>query len=94
MASVKNLKKDVDFIIDEVIGDCMLYLHFNQGKNIDQIESVLKQTVDLRNGLYTRINHPEGKGDAKQTRAHYKAIVNDLLTKANDLFEQISKLAK
>lgn len=94
MASIKNLKKDVDFIIDEVIGDCMLYLHFNQGKNIDEIESVLKQTVDLRNGLYSRINHPQGKNDVKQTKAHFKAIVNDLLTNANGLFEQISKLAK
>ena len=94
MASIKNLKKDVDFIIDEVIGDCMLYLYFNRGKNIDEIESVLKQTVELRNGLYGRINHPQGKGDTRQTKAHYKAIVNDLLTMANGLFEQISKLAK
>ena len=52
MASIRNLKKDVDFLVDEVIGDCMLYLHFNKGKNIDEIESVLKQTVDLRNDLY------------------------------------------
>ena len=94
MASIKNLKKDVDFLVDEVIGDCMLYLHFNQGKNIDEIESVLKQTVDLRNGLYGKINHPEGKGDAKQTKAHFKAVAKDLLTGVNDLFEQISKLAK
>ena len=94
MASIRNLKKDVDFLVDEVIGDCMLYLHFNKGKNIDEIEAVLKQTVDLRNGLYDRINHPEGKGDAKQTKTHYKAVVKDLLTGVNDLFEQISKLTK
>lgn len=94
MASIRNLKKDVDFLIDEVIGDCMLYLHFNQGKNKDEIESVLMQSVDLRNGLYTRINHPEGKSDAKQVKLHYKNVVKDLLMGVNGLFEQISKLAK
>lgn len=94
MASIRDLKKDVDFLVDEVIGDCMLYLHFNKGKNIDEIESVLKQTVELRNGLYYRINHPDGKGDAKKIKTHYRAIGNDLLAGINGLFEQISKLAK
>ncbi len=93
MASIRNLKKDVDFLIDEVIWDCILYTQFNKSKNIDEVEKILTQAVDLRNGLYDRINHPAIESP-KQTKAYYKNIMKDLLTGMDGLFQQISKLAK
>lgn len=94
MASIRNIKKDVDFLISEVIGDCWVYMHFNPGKKLDEVEIVLTKATELRNDLYSRINHPENKKDAKAVKGHYRAISKDLLEGVNGLFEQISSLAK
>lgn len=94
MANIRNLKKDIDYLVDELTLDCFLYLRFNANKHYEKIEEILNKAVDLRNSLFDRVNNPDGKHDAKLVKKHYQSIRKELLAGIHDLFEQISRLPK
>ncbi len=90
MANLRVVKKDIDFLLTEVISDCWAFIYTNPDKKSEEAIEVISDAVELRNNLYTRVNHPD-KGSVK---ASYKAINQDLLKGADGLFVRISKLAK
>lgn len=94
MASVRNLKKDVNYLIGEVIEDIQAYLYLNSSKNEEKATALIEEAVELWNNLYERINHPNGKDDKKLVKKHYKAIRKDLMESCDKLFEKLSNVGK
>ncbi|MDR1129774.1 MAG: hypothetical protein LBK96_02185 [Prevotellaceae bacterium] len=92
MASVKNLKKDIAFLVGEVISDSQLFIMLNPKQNPDAAYSIIEDAVEMYNVMYQRANHPDGKDNPKLVRQHYKALYDDLLKQTHSLFERISKL--
>jgi hypothetical protein len=89
MASIRNIKKDIDYLISEVISDCCTFMALYPEKKQEEALALINDALDLRNTLIVRVNHPEGK-----TKAHYRAIFNDLLKGVDDSFQKISALTK
>lgn len=94
MASIKHLKKDIDYIVSEIISDCYIYLYFNNNKNEKEIVDIITKSVELRNDLFNRTNNPNKNADKKAFREHYKLIYKDLLENSDNLFGQLSLLSK
>lgn len=94
MASIRELKKDIDFLIFEVISDCFVYAGLHPGKKTDEVSGIVNSAVSLRNDLIMRVNSPEGKGESKAVRAHFKKINKDLMEGVDKLFDQLSLLSK
>lgn len=91
MASIRRLKKDIDYLTFAVIDDCIACLAM--GKNIDDISNVVQQSVDSRNALRRRVN--AGKTIEKSAkRAHYDSIFKDLLETVDSTCKQLSELVK
>ena len=90
MANLRTIKKDIDFLIEEVISDCYLFLNFHPNKKAKEVEAILLEAVNLRNDLYDRVNTPP-KDKVKQ---HYVQISKDLLEGADKLFGKVSELGK
>jgi len=90
MANLRVIKKDIDFLITEVISDCWVFLYMNDGKKKDEVVGVINEAVDLRNSLYGRVNNP----DKENIKKHYKSISADLFTGVDALFQKISKIAE
>ena len=93
MASRRYLKKEVDYLVGEVIGDAQLCLYFNPEQKREEIVSVMEEAVALRNTLFARMK-PEEKNNPSLVRKHYAAVRNDLMAGIDGLFEQLSKIAK
>lgn len=94
MANKKNLKKDVDFLVSEVVSDCYTFMLIHGEKNRDKALSIVETMLEKRNELITRINNPENKHDAKAVKAHYKAIQEDLMVAVDDCFTKLSEITK
>jgi hypothetical protein len=93
MASVRRLKKDIDYLVSEVIADCYTFTYFHKGKQAEVID-IINEAVVLRNELYTRANNPDGKDNKKIVKAYYKAIWVELFQKVDGMFVKISQLNK
>ncbi|MDR2027034.1 MAG: hypothetical protein LBQ01_05665 [Prevotellaceae bacterium] len=92
MASIKNLKKDISFLVSEVISDTQLFMFLHPKQNTDAAYSIIEDAVELHNLMYSRANHPDGKDNPKLVKQHYRTLHADLLTQIHSLFERISKL--
>jgi len=92
MASVRNLKKDIAFLVREVILDTQLFIYMHPKKNTETAYSIIEDAIDMFNALYARANHPDGKDNPKLIKAHYNSIRKDLKEQTHKLFIRISDL--
>jgi hypothetical protein len=93
MASVRELKKDIDYLIFEVISDCFVYSNIHPDNKTDELSAVISDAVEFRNDLIARVNNPDGKDNPKIVKAYYKAVGKDLLEGVDKLFERLSALS-
>ncbi len=93
MANKREIKKDVDFLVGEVISDCYTFLLINGEKNRDNVIEIIGSIVEKRNDLINRVNNQDKAFDKKQVKSHYKAINADLLTAIDESFSKLSKLS-
>jgi hypothetical protein len=92
MASLRNLKKDIAFLVSEVISDTQVFILFHPKQNTDAAYLIIEDAVGLYNIMILRANHPDGKDNPKLVKQHYRTLRSDLLSQSNSLFERISKL--
>lgn len=94
MGSIRNVKKDIDYLVSEVISDCYTYLYLHSDKNKEKVVGIIEGVVNKRNEFFHRVNNPDKNLDKKQIRQHYKAIYNDLLKSIDESFTKLSELTK
>jgi hypothetical protein len=93
MASIRNLKKDIDYLVFEVISDCFVYSNVHPENNTDELSVLISDAVEFRNDLIARVNNPDGKDNPKIVKAYYKTLEKDLITGVDKLFERLSSIS-
>ncbi len=93
MASVRELKKDIDYLIFEVISDCFAYSNIHPDNKSDELSALINDAVEFRNDLIARVNNPDGKDNPKIVKAYYKTVEKDLVTGVDKLFERLSAIS-
>jgi hypothetical protein len=94
MASIRELKKDIDYLVFEVISDCFVYAGLHPDNKTSEVSGIVNDAVSLRNDLIARVNNPAVKSEPKLVREHFKAVQNDLVAGVDKLFDQLSSLTK
>ncbi len=96
MASKKNLKKDINFLTNEVIETCFLHYHLSQNKEEIKpvIDEVIEDAVNLRNELIHKINHPDEGLKSSEKKNWFNDIQSQMLKKTDDAFEKLGELHK
>lgn len=90
MASLRKIKKDIDYLVNEVVFDCYLALYFHEDKK-DEVVSVMRDAVDLRNELFQMVNNPAEKNNPSLVRKHYSFIRTQMYDRVDGLFDKLSK---
>ena len=90
MASIRRIKKDIDFLIEEVISDCCTFMYLYPDKKREEAIQIIVDAVELRNKLFAEVNNPQDN----PKRAYYKAVNKELLEGVDALFQKISELTK
>jgi hypothetical protein len=93
MASIRELKKDIDYLIYEVISDCFVYSNIHPENKTDELSTLISDAVEFRNDLIARVNNPDGKDNPKIVKAYYKTLEKDLIAGVDELFERLSTLS-
>jgi hypothetical protein len=93
MASIRQLKKDIDNQVFEIVSDCFTLSELHPENKSDEIGSIIEEAVSLRNDLIARINNPDGKDNPKIVRKYYQTIESDLESGVDKLCKQLSALS-
>ncbi|MBE6225846.1 MAG: hypothetical protein IJA38_00410 [Bacteroidales bacterium] len=90
MANLRVIKKDVIYLINEVISDCWVFMYLNNEAKQDEAKQIITDAVALGDNLFDQINHyPK-----EETKKHFKQVNEKLLAEVDALFKRISALAK
>lgn len=93
MASIRQLKKDVDYLSFAVIDDCLTYRSVSD-KHDNEVIEIIQSTIQYRNEMRTRINTRQKFEDKKAKRAYFKGLAIDLLKNVDGQFTRLSELVK
>ena len=91
--NLRVIKKDIEYVINDFISDCLLYTDMHPEKDTDKVNAIVLEAVDLANSLIDKVNHPDKKSDVK-LKAQYKAIYDELLKTVDSYYKRLSDIAK
>jgi hypothetical protein len=88
MANVRNLKKDINYVLGDIIEAVYVWEYTNTGKDTSKSEAIIDEAIDTFDALIAKVN----ERNVANKKAHFKAIVNELEAKGNALIEKINAL--
>ena len=88
MASIKNLKKDINYTLGDLIEECYVYQLLNPKADSKASESIIDEAIVIFDSLIEKLNAKGGENK----KAHFKAINVELETKATELVAKINSL--
>jgi hypothetical protein len=88
MGNVRDLKKDINYVLGDIIEAVYVWEYTNTSKDTKKSEAIIDEAIETFDGLIAKVN--EKKVDNK--KAHFKAINAELETKGRALIEKINKL--
>lgn len=94
MASIRKIKNEVSYLINEVISDAYVALYFQPESKREAIFGVINTAAELNNNLIDRINHPAEKHNASLVRKHFAQVRKDMFDGIDTLFADLSAACK
>ena len=94
MASVKDLKKDIDLLMSLVLNDCFSVLEHNTKVDNDAILKIAGDVIQKHRELRLRANHPDGKDNRKLVKTYFNTLISEALREADAALERLSAEVK
>ncbi len=88
MASIKDLKKNINFVLSDVIEECYVSQLSGDDKNNAKIEKIIDEAIATFDDLITKVNEKNIENKNK----HFKSVNADLESKVNKLLIKLEKL--
>lgn len=93
MASLRDIKKEIDYTVNEVVYDCYLSLAFHADKQ-EEIIGLMNEVVEMRNNLMELVNNPAEKHNPSLVRKHYAYIRAQLVERTEEIWGKLSQICK
>ncbi|HEX8269432.1 MAG TPA: hypothetical protein VF581_06035 [Flavobacterium sp.] len=88
MANVKNLKKDINYVLGDIIEAVYLHEMTTTGKPTAESNALIDEAIAVFDTLIKKVNDKK----VENKKAHFKQIHTDLETAANQLVARINEL--
>ena len=88
MASVKNLKKDINYVIGDIIEAVYLYEMTTTGRPTEATNAIIEEAIVTFDGLIKKVNDKK----VENRKSHLKQVNKDLEVAANQLVDKINSL--
>ncbi len=92
MTSRRRIKKEIDYVVSDLILDCLTYTHLYKKPNDEEALQILQGTLVLRNELRDLANHPEKRGESDSVKSHYDNIAKTLIGGVEEGYGKLGKL--
>ncbi|MDN3666394.1 hypothetical protein ACFFU1_12815 [Algibacter miyuki] len=87
MANVRNLKKDINYVLGDIIEAVYVWEFANTDKDTKGSEAIIDEAITTFDELIVKVNAKN-----ENPKAHFKAINSELETKGRALIEKINNL--
>lgn len=87
MASIRNLKKDLNYIAFELLTEAFAYKHFHNEMKEEKFDTVIANIIKLRNEAIAAINKQHDFETVAAKREHFRKIRSNMIEMAGQLEE-------
>ena len=90
MASRRDLKRDISYVIGDIFTECLIYKELVPGTDKSAAEKLIVDLLRIDNEFITLISHTE-PGKAKE---YYRALIKDFQKQISEVLDKLTKLKK
>jgi hypothetical protein len=91
MASCKDLKKDINFLANQMLIECFSYLEYSPVNNQENVLDILHDVEQLRRNLLIKVNNPPKDIIIKE---HFRDIINEMYEMNMTLLDELNSLSE
>lgn len=88
MANVRDLKKDINYVLGDIIEAVYVWEYSNTDKDSKKSEAIIDEAIETFDELIAKVNAK----NVENPKAHFNDIKNELEAKGKALIEKINKL--
>ncbi|MCD2261024.1 hypothetical protein [Psychroserpens luteolus] len=88
MANIRDLKKDINFVLGDIIEAVYVWEYSNTDKDTKKSEAIIDEAIETFDVLIAKVNDKS----VENKKAHFKAINNELEEKGRALIDKLNKL--
>ncbi|TXG35684.1 hypothetical protein [Seonamhaeicola maritimus] len=88
MASVRDLKKDINYVLGDIIGAVCDWELENTDKDTKKSEAIVDEAIETFDELIAKVNNRK----VEDPKAHFRVISAELEDRGKKLIEKINKL--
>lgn len=92
MKSVKDLKKKLNYVVNESIEEAYSYMLFNPGKNDKKAQAIIDEAANKKDELIAMLNNKNELKDRKAVKAHFAKIKSEVLSLKEKLDSSVKQL--
>lgn len=94
MASIRELKKEIDWLYSLVLNDCFFLIQSDKVKNKNKIMDLASQVVKKHQEMRYKVNHPKRNGDPGKIKDFYKSLSEELTESVDNFLEKLANNIK
>ena len=88
MANVRDLKKDINYVLGDIIEAVYVWEYANTDKDTKKSEAIIDDAIETFDVLIAKVNSK----NVESKKTHFKSITNELEEKGRALIDRINKL--
>ena len=88
MAKVRDLKKDINYVLGDIIEAVYIWEYNNTDKDTKKSEAIIDEAITTFDELIAKVN----KRNIEDKRAHFRAINKELEDRGKALIDKLNKL--
>ena len=91
MASCRDIKKDINFLADQMFIECFSFMKYSPVNNLENVLDILHDVEQLRLNLLYKVNNPPENGSLKE---YYRGIIAEMYDTNMKLLEELNSLTE
>jgi len=92
MASRQRLKKEIDYVVSDLILDCFTFINMRAKTENEDVLQIVQDTLNLRGDLINQVNHPENKTETQTVKNYFDNIAKVLIDTVEESYVKLGKL--
>ena len=88
MASIKNLKKDINYVLGDIIEECYAWELLNPNADTKATEAIIDEAIVAFDALIDNIHIK----NVENKKEHFKSVEAELIATAEKLIEKVNNL--
>lgn len=90
MAKKKDLKKDINKMLDQVISECYVHLSYSPKLVQENTFDVISDAMVLKKTLLHKVNHSPQKSSKKEIKRYFSQLIKELLQKSIEFIDRLN----